>query len=777
MGFNDWNAFGCSVSETLIEQTADVFVSSGLKAAGYTFVNIDDCWAMRDRGPDGRLVPDPVKFPSGIQGVADYVHSKGLKLGIYGDAGTKTCAGYPGSLGVEQLDAQTWADWGVDYVKYDNCFNLSDGTQANFIARYTAMRDALQRTGRPMVYSISEWGQSQPWQWAPGVGNLWRTTGDINDSWISLRTIIAFNITLAQFAGPGHWNDPDMLEIGNGGMTATEYRTHMSMWAMMAAPLIIGTDLRNTSAENLAILGNKDVIAIDQDRLGQQAAVVANSQGVIVLDKPLASGDHAIALYNSTDALTVVSVPAGQTGLRPARAYQLRDVWTGNELQARATIAAGVPAHGTVIYLARPSRDPDDLPPAVAVGASVATLIPGIAGGATLTTTAVNRGVGAARDVQLSVQAPAGWSVTASTPTRKTLASDAGFSATWNVRVPDGTAAGRYPLTVTASYAWGERRQRSASAAASELIGVVVIAPLDGTSPLSTVLPVSSSNAVGPVELDQSNGGVSQGDGNLITIGGTIYTRGLGTAAPSEIQYYVGGRCSALTTGVGLDDDTATGSATFTISADNAAIASATVAAGGGVQPLTADLTGATWLTLTTTSSDTTGGMHADWVAPQLVCGTTADPTVVDTTIFSFETGTDGFTTANVDPISTMTQTAGFHTDGGHGLEVFSPVDGDWYGRTLDPALDLTGKTMLKYDVQTGSNGTSNEFALQVGPDLMWCQGGLWSWTNPNSSQTVTRKLSQITCPAGAPLDVAQIRAVWVFLKDGTFRIDNVRAE
>ena len=296
MGFNNWNAFGCGVTQELIEQTADVLVASGLRDAGYRYVNIDDCWSLRERAADGTLAPDPVKFPGGIKGVADHVHSLGLKLGIYGDAGTKTCAGYPGSLGHEEIDARTWAAWGVDYLKYDNCSNQSDGSQADYIARYTAMRRALDATGRTIVYSMCEWGTSQPWTWAAGVANLWRTTGDISDTWPSIRSNIAQNAPLARYAGPGHWNDPDMLEIGNGGMTPTEYRTHQSMWAMMAAPLIIGTDLRTASADTLAILGNQEIIAVDQDRLGVQGSIVSDADGLMVLDKPLAGGDHAIAL-------------------------------------------------------------------------------------------------------------------------------------------------------------------------------------------------------------------------------------------------------------------------------------------------------------------------------------------------------------------------------------------------------------------------------------------------------------------------------------------------
>ena len=477
MGFNNWNAFGCDVTEALIKETADIFVTSGLRDAGYRYVNIDDCWSLRERGADGRLVPDPVKFPSGIKGVADYVHGKGLKLGIYGDAGTRTCANYPGSLGREELDAQTWADWGVDYLKYDNCNNQSDGTREDFVRRYTAMRKALDKTGRPIVYSICEWGQSQPWEWAKGVGDLWRTTGDISDNWSSLRTIIAQNAPLAPYAGPGHWNDPDMLEIGNGEMTDIEYRTHMSMWAMMAAPLIIGTDLRRATAATLAILGNRKIIAIDQDRLGVQGAVVSDSGGLMVLDKPLANGDRAIALYNSTDSLATVSIPAASTGLSAAKAYRLEDVWSGKVLQVKSVIAAAVPAHGTVVYRVRPEARPWTVAPAVTVGATLGTLVPGTAGG-TLTTTVTNRGVEKIKKLAVTVQAPDGWTVTASTATtRSSLATNAALATTWAVTAPAGTPAGRYPVRLTAAYRWGEKR---VAIATSELVGVVVNAPEDG---------------------------------------------------------------------------------------------------------------------------------------------------------------------------------------------------------------------------------------------------------------------------------------------------------
>ncbi|HEX8343797.1 MAG TPA: NEW3 domain-containing protein, partial [Actinoplanes sp.] len=553
MGFNDWNAFGCDVNAELIQQTADIFVSSGLKDAGYQYVNIDDCWSLRERGPDGKLVPDPVKFPEGIKGVADYVHSKGLKLGIYGDAGTKTCAGYPGSLGKEDLDAQTWADWGVDYLKYDNCNNQSDGSREDFIRRYTAMRNAIDKTGRPIVYSICEWGQSQPWTWATGIGDLWRTTGDISDNFASLRTIIAANAPLAPYAGPGHWNDPDMLQIGNGGMTDTEYRTHMSMWSMMAAPLIIGTDLREATPATMAILSNRDIIAIDQDKLGVQASVVSDSGGLMVFDKPLSNGDRAIAFYNSTDSLATIDVAASATGLTKAKAYRMQDVWTGDVRQAKSTVSAAVPAHGTAVYRVRPETKPTIVAPVVTVGATLGTLVPGQDGG-TVTTTVTNRGYHGLRHLTVSADAPEGWTVTASTASRRsTLPTDASLRTTWSVRVPEGTAAGRYPIRFTAAYQWG--RERTAATSTSEVVSIVVTAPPDGRRHLSSVVPVSSTNGLGPVELDQSNGGSGQGDGALITIGGQVFTRGLGTSGPSEIVYYLGGRCSRLTTSVGIDDE------------------------------------------------------------------------------------------------------------------------------------------------------------------------------------------------------------------------------
>ena len=357
MGFNDWNAVHCGVNEAFIKQTADIFVSSGLKAAGYQYVNIDDCWAQGSRDSSGNLVPNFTKFPDGIKGTADYVHSRGLKLGIYGDSGTHTCSssGFPGSLGHEVQDAKTWASWGVDYLKYDDCNVPTSGRNASAtMARYRAMRDALAASGRPIVYSLCEKGDfaGNPSTWSGAVGNLWRTTGDIHPDWARIKSLIAKNIPDAPAAGPGAWNDPDMLEIGNGTLSLTEQRTHFSMWAEMAAPLLIGTKLAGASSTTMSILLNADVIAVDQDPLGKQGAQVANSGGRRVLAKPLSGGDVAVALYNETDAAATISTTASAVGLRSASSYTLTNLWSKGVSHTTGAISAPVPAHGTVLLRA-----------------------------------------------------------------------------------------------------------------------------------------------------------------------------------------------------------------------------------------------------------------------------------------------------------------------------------------------------------------------------------------------------------------------------------------
>jgi len=305
MGWNSWNKFQGNISEEVIKGIADAMVEEGLLEAGYTYLNIDDTWHGK-RDADGFIQPDPKKFPSGMKALADYVHSKGLKMGIYSDAGTETCGGYPGSLGHEYQDAIQYARWGIDYLKYDWC----NTPNINPKGAYTLISDALRAAGRPILLSMCEWGNSHPWRWARDIGHSWRTTPDIWCDFDSLRVFpgytqfgvmqcINFNDSLRQYAGPGHWNDPDMLEVGNG-MTENEDRAHFTMWCMMASPLILGNDLRNMSDATRRIILNKEMIAIDQDPLGVQGLHYCDLDGLSFWFKPLKNGDWAFTILNPT---------------------------------------------------------------------------------------------------------------------------------------------------------------------------------------------------------------------------------------------------------------------------------------------------------------------------------------------------------------------------------------------------------------------------------------------------------------------------------------------
>jgi len=351
MGFNNWNSTHCRAefSEQMVRGIADLFVSRGLKDAGYNYVNIDDCWAEPTRDGSGNLVPNRTRFPNGIKAVADYVHGKGLKFGLYTSAGTKTCdtQGFPGGIGHERQDANLFASWGVDYLKYDNC---GDHLGQSAQQRYTAMRDALVATGRPILFSICEWGSNSPWDWAQPVGNSWRTTDDIQDNYGSMLNIFKSNVQRSTDSQRGAWNDPDMLEVGNGGMTDTEYRSHFTLWSMMNAPLLIGSDLRTASAATYAILTNRDVIALDQDSLGVQGTEIGNANGLHVLTKPLDNGDVAVALFNENGSAATISTTVAAAGIGNATSYRLTDLWSKAVTTTSGTITASVPAHGTVVY-------------------------------------------------------------------------------------------------------------------------------------------------------------------------------------------------------------------------------------------------------------------------------------------------------------------------------------------------------------------------------------------------------------------------------------------
>jgi alpha-galactosidase len=358
MGWNSWNKFGCDVSEKLIKEIADAMVESGMKDAGYEYVVIDDCWQV-DRDENGNIIADPERFPSGMKALVDYVHNKGLKFGIYSCAGTMTCQKRPGSRGYEFQDARQYAAWGVDYLKYDWC---NHGTQ-NSEASYALMRDALKAAGRPIVFSICEWGTTKPWLWARDIGHLWRTTEDIQDCWDCKRDwggmgfihILDLQVGLETYAGPGHWNDPDMLEVGNEGLTPTECRAHFSLWCILAAPLMAGNDLRSISPEIRDILINKEVIAVDQDPLGRQGRKVRDDGDYEVWSKEMQDGSRAVVLFNRSTADAEISVSWNEIGYPNHLEAQVRDLWQHKDIGSfKGKYSITVPSHGIVMVRITP---------------------------------------------------------------------------------------------------------------------------------------------------------------------------------------------------------------------------------------------------------------------------------------------------------------------------------------------------------------------------------------------------------------------------------------
>ncbi|MEV4349286.1 ricin-type beta-trefoil lectin domain protein [Actinoplanes sp. NPDC049596] len=366
MGWNSWNTFGCNISESLIRGMADSIVSTGMRDAGYQYVVVDDCWMNPNRDSSGNLQGDPTRFPSGMRALGDYIHGKGLKFGLYQAPLDKTCAQYfgsypgaTGSQGHEAQDARQFAAWGVDYLKYDWC--SPTGTITEQVTTFAKMRDALAATGRPILYSINsnsihpKTGPQRDWG---DVANIWRTTEDIQLVWktdqvnnypMGVQNIIDVTVPLAGYAEPGGFNDPDMMEVGRGTLTDTEQRSHFAMWAVMAAPLIAGNDLRSMSAATQTILKNPRLIAVNQDTLGRQGVQVAGDANQRVLAKRLANDDIAVALFNQSGSTRTISTTAAAIG-KTGSSFSLVDAWTGATTATGGTISASVPSHGTVVY-------------------------------------------------------------------------------------------------------------------------------------------------------------------------------------------------------------------------------------------------------------------------------------------------------------------------------------------------------------------------------------------------------------------------------------------
>jgi alpha-galactosidase len=346
MGWNSWNKFAGRIDDATVRGIADAMARNGMKEAGYVYINIDDTWEG-DRDASGNIQTNK-KFPD-MKGLADYVHKKGLKLGIYSSPGPNTCAGYEGSYGHEEQDAKTYAAWGIDYLKYDWCGARTLYTDEEMPAIYQKMGDALQKTGRPIVYSLCQYGRFDVWKWGPEVGgNLWRTTGDIRDTWDSMTGIGFKQNDLAPYAKPGHWNDPDMLEIGNGGMTDIEYKTHLSLWAVLAAPLLAGNDLRDMSQATLDILTNQEVIAVNQDRLGKQGSQTWKSGEQEIWTRPLTGKATAVAIFNRSSQESRVTVKWAD--LKIAKVNSIRDLWSHQDVTALGSeFSTTVPGHGVVM--------------------------------------------------------------------------------------------------------------------------------------------------------------------------------------------------------------------------------------------------------------------------------------------------------------------------------------------------------------------------------------------------------------------------------------------
>ncbi|NUR88142.1 MAG: alpha-galactosidase [Nonomuraea sp.] len=598
---------GCSVSEQAVRQAADALAAF----PGYQYVILDGCWQAADGSAD------PARFPSGMKALADYVHGKGLKLGLSLSAGTKACAGAGrGSYKHEADDAAMVRGWGVDYVKYDWC-SMPTGdfpgktTRDIAEALYPPMRQAL---GDQIVFAMNnEEGSTVPWLWGKDVATTWRTnlaTRPIADTYAGMLSVWETNMLRVDGAVKGSWADPDLLQAGRGGMTEAEYRSQVSLWAIGAAPLIL-QDLKAPPA----IVANPKVVAVDQDKLGVMGRYAQTDGWYHVITKPLDNGDVAVALFNESDRQATISIKGSRLRLPEAGRYRVEDLWTGAVWSTKGDLSAAVPAHSTVLY--RVSRDAAQAPPLLSFDVAPAaflgddqptTLEPGKP--AELAATVTNTGATArVRGLQVSLAVPDGWTATPITGTKTDLAPGATFTAKWRVTPPD--TPGNYEI----------------SGKAGDLTGSAVVrvaaAPKPGTTPLSDLPFTRSANYWGPVERDQSVGGKGQNDGLPLTIGGVKYGKGLGTHAPADIEFYTGGRCDTVTFQAGVDDEVGdAGSVDLEVWADGGRVAHSGIVT--GAQParqVTANVRGARYVRLVATNGgDNATSDHADFGEAGITC-------------------------------------------------------------------------------------------------------------------------------------------------------------
>jgi alpha-galactosidase len=583
MGWNDWYQYRCGVTEDDVLANAEALVSSGLAKLGYRYVNLDDCWMATTRTADGQLQADPTTFPHGIAWLAAQLHAMGLKLGVYESFGTTTCQGRPGSYGHYQQDADTFASWGVDYLKFDYCGVPAGTTSASLEADYEQMSQDLVATGRPIVFSEElpvAAGDANPANanylpyvaLSAKIANMWRVAPDETTTFDS--TVfghLADDLPLASYAHPGAWNDLDMLLTGASGYdwTVQQQETQMSIWAEMASPLLDSSDLTSMSAATEQILGNKAVIAVDQDRLGKQGQLVAQQGSVDVVAKPLANGDVAVLLANTGSAAQQVAASATAVGLPRAGAYSVRDLWAGTTRETAGTIAETVPAESAMLLRVAPLRGlavtryapltavsvSPNVPPAYS-GSQFEIAQPGQA--ITVPAAVQNDGRDPVTQAVLSLTGPSGWGTGAPVSARL-LRTGQEIGGSWQVTVPPGTAAGTYTLTATADYRWGLGAAGSNSSQAT----VQVAVPPTGTPTLDQLSWLSAVNGFSSIGINENH------YGGPLSIHGTVYSHGLWVNSVATLYYYLGGNCTTFTTDLGLDDsDRGAGAVVYQFYAD-----------------------------------------------------------------------------------------------------------------------------------------------------------------------------------------------------------------
>ncbi|NUP53234.1 MAG: hypothetical protein HOW97_38825 [Catenulispora sp.] len=546
MGFNDWAGFECNsqMNETLFTKTADQIVSLGLDKLGYNYVNIDDCWMQKYRDSNGNLQVDATRFPHGMKWLGDYIHSKGLKFGIYEDAGYYTCQGAAGSYGHFQQDADQYASWGVDYLKLDYCYQPLDqfpGKSQSEVAQivYTEASQALLNTGRPMLFSESAPAYvccsgpdfQNELTWLYQHGNLWRFGSDIYNAWPSVLENYSEGNTpgLAKWAGPGHWNDADMLEIGNGGLSLTEEQTQMTLWAEMASPILLSTDLSKLTPAELSIVSNPDVVAIDQDSLGAQGTIVQSGTGYDVLAKPLAGGDVSVVLFNKGDTAQTVTTTAATVGLPADGApFQLTDLVTKAKTASAGPISAALPPHATTIYRIHPRAD-KHLP--IAATATISTadgapLTPGTP--APVTVSLSNNGYFDAQQPTVTLHLPPGWTATPTTLNLKNIAPGTTATATFQVTAST-PPPGKVTTTLTATIAY---RDRGAPATATADLSNVTNTPFPNLASAFNNVAISNESDPAPGNFDgdgdsysaQALAAAGAAPGATVTANGAAFT-------------------------------------------------------------------------------------------------------------------------------------------------------------------------------------------------------------------------------------------------------------